>query len=646
MGKVILFVRVSTLQQHLESQEDALRRAAIADGYSENDFIIIGKKESAIKLDEEEREGLNELKKYLAEENIECVYIFELSRLSRRPLILYSIREQLLKAKVQLRCLNPQFSLLNSDRSQYDNMASVIFSLFGAMAEQEMIEKKERFHRGRGRLAQEGKYNGGNIPFGYKIDKERGNLIVIDEDEATLVREVFNLYENGMSQPQLAKEYLRRGIKKLTISFINNILNNKRYTGDKHCYPGSSFERAYPIIITPEQYERCRVIANANNTLANKTRNIYYAHKLIVCNKCGCYWSASGSKVLYRCYDAFNPSRDYDNYKTPRCTCRIGISINIMDSILWHVSKEAEVQYILTTAAKDKSKYEQELNNLYQKLSVIDTRLSELDNKRSRIVDAYIDGDLTKAKRDEKFALLESQRKEILLDQVHFQNSVDHITALLCDLTHNYGLEDVNTIVDHLERNMILRDRIYSITDDEERYRIVHRHIKKVSLINDEIEFEFKIGKKLAKTRFITVELYNGEIKYFQFIPNAGKGGIVLQATKDGVAFEKISMQYLERYYDTRKRKRQLEIRKKNIHNRKMLFPTDKYIIGYSDLAEFLKVSIGTAHRWVEKKKLLKPAILTLYKKEVVFDKRICIRIIKEEAKKNVWIAKLLEGLR
>ncbi len=124
MSKVILFVRVSTLQQHLESQEDALRRAAIADGYSEDDFVIIGKKESAIKLDEEEREGLNELKEYLATGEIDCIYIFELSRLSRRPLILYSIREQLLKAKVQLKCLNPQFTLLTQDRSQNVNMSS------------------------------------------------------------------------------------------------------------------------------------------------------------------------------------------------------------------------------------------------------------------------------------------------------------------------------------------------------------------------------------------------------------------------------------------------------------------------------------------------------------------------------------------
>lgn len=142
MGKAILFIRVSTEQQHLESQEDTLKRAAVADGYREEDFIIIGKKESAIKLDEDNRQGLQELKKQLSEGDIDCIYIFELSRLSRKPMVLYSIRDQLLDARVQLKCLNPAFTLLNSERTGFDNTASLIFSLFGAMAEQEMIEKR------------------------------------------------------------------------------------------------------------------------------------------------------------------------------------------------------------------------------------------------------------------------------------------------------------------------------------------------------------------------------------------------------------------------------------------------------------------------------------------------------------------------
>ena len=44
------------------------------------------------------------------------------------------------------------------------------------------------------------------MPYGYRVDEERGNLIVIDEDEASVIRTIFDLYEAGLSQPRIAVE--------------------------------------------------------------------------------------------------------------------------------------------------------------------------------------------------------------------------------------------------------------------------------------------------------------------------------------------------------------------------------------------------------------------------------------------------------
>lgn len=645
MGKVILFVRVSTEQQHLESQEDTLKRAAAADGYKEDDFIIIGKKESAIKLDEDNRQGLHELKKQLSGGDIDCIYIFELSRLSRKPMVLYSIRDQLLDARVQLKCLNPAFTLLNSERTGFDNTATLIFSLFGAMAEQEMIEKKERFRRGKRRLAEEGRYNGGNIPFGYKIDKEHKNKIVVNDEEARLVKEIFNLYESGISQPQLAKEYYQRGEKKLTISFINNILNNERYTGLRKCYQGSSYERCYPVLITSEQFHRCREIARANNTTADKTRNIYYANKLIVCKDCGCYWSASGSKVSYHCYDAFNVMRKYDNYKTPQCRNRQSISINIMDSLLWYVAKDAEVDYIINTASKDRQKYEERISILEQKIAFIRVRLKDVDKKRSRIVESYIEGDLTKEKRDEKFCILDKEKKEILLEQTTFQNEKEHLATLLKDIELKYDINDVSNIVSHIEKNLMLEQKIANISDDAERSRIIHRHVQSIIITNREIEYKFGIGKKLTPTRFITIKFYNGDIQYYHYLPNTGKGGIVLLSTEDGNPIEKIRLEYLNRFCDEGKKRRRQEAKEKKRKERETKFPNSEYILGYSELARFLNVGISTAYRWIEVLGVLKPAVVDIYNKEIVIDRKKCMELLESESKRNTWAKKIFNKI-
>lgn len=655
MGRVILFTRVSTEQQHLESQEDSLRRAAIFDGWSEADMKVIGKKESAIKLEEEEREGLKELDAELAKGDVDTIYIFELSRLSRRPDVLFKKRKEFLEAKVQLKCLNPSFNLLTPDRTQYDSNAALVFSLFATMAEQEMIQKKVRFHRGRRKLAEEGKYNGGNIPYGYRIDYEQGKLIVIDEQDAAVVREVFNLYESGISQPKLAAEFYRRGNKKMTISFINNILNNDRYTGRKHVYPGSSFERVYPVIITPEQFDRCRKIAKENNTVLGKERNIYYANRLIRCQLCGCFWSASGSKVNYHCYDAFNVMRKYDHYTTPQCTCRLSISINIMDSLLWHVAQRAETEYLLNAAAEDKQKYHDRIDVLDQFLEAIGGRNAELDKKRARIVESYIDGDIDKEQRNKKFEKIDLERRDILLEQANYQTEKDHIISLLEGINDKYDISDVSGIVDQLDKITTLQKKINAITDDTERTTIVHRHVKKVTIANSQTEYTFGIGRKLAPTRFITIEFYNGKVEYYHYLSNTGKGGVVLKSNADGVPFEKIVLEYLDRFVDTKKRERHQKEREERKAEKDNLYPESKYVFSYSGLSKFLGCGLSTAFRYAETLGILKPADVGIYRKEHVFEKKTVIKLLRtivesepknsKESRTKAWVLKLWDAI-
>lgn len=634
MGKAIIFLRVSTLSQKLESQELIARRLAHADGYSDDDILEpIKYKESAVKLAEKDRQGLQELYRVLdTRDDIDAIYVTELSRLSRQASVLYSIRDYLLNRKIQLTCGSPAFKLLDKDK-KLDKMAALIFAIFGCFAEQEAIEKKERFARGKEQKAIEGKFSGGNIPFGYKVDKEKDNLIVIDPVNASVVREVFNLYESGISQPKLARHYAQRGFSQLTISFINNILNNERYTGSKHVYEGSSYERSYPVIITPEQFKRCREIAAANNTTANKAKNVYYAHHLIVCTNCGCYFSASGSKVDYHCYDAFNVMRKYDHYTTPQCNLRLNISINVMDSLLWMLAQEAELNYIIHAASEDKKIYQNKIEDLTSKLSAVDKRLEEVAERKKRVVKSYIKGNIEEEEQNEMIMELDKERNTILLEQVNFQNELEHIVALLEGLEDLYGLDDVKDIACHLEKIMQLKEAIASIEDDQQRSDIVHRHIQKVTIENKQIEYEFGIGKRVVQARYITVCLYRGDIKYFYIIPNSGlHQSLILKADSLGNVLEKISYEYLPRFFDEGKRRRRAEKREQKKTESKEKYPIDKYVRGYDGLASFLgfegKNAVHAGFRWVNNG-VLKPAFVERYKGENIFDKQKCIELLK-----------------
>lgn len=135
MKKIIVLSRVSTPYQDLSQQTEEIMREVYKDGYTDRDIIIIENVESGIKLSEEERQGLNKMKDCINKDSsIECVYIYELSRLSRRQLILFSIRDFLVERKIQLICLKPYFRLLeiNGELSQ---TGSLMFSLFSSLSD-------------------------------------------------------------------------------------------------------------------------------------------------------------------------------------------------------------------------------------------------------------------------------------------------------------------------------------------------------------------------------------------------------------------------------------------------------------------------------------------------------------------------------
>lgn len=645
MSKAIIWCRVSTDAQEFETQKADLIRYANGDGFKNEDLIIIGEKgASAIKMNDLYQKEVDQLVTTIKTvPGVSTIYVWEVSRLARNELAFYKMKDEVLKRHVQFICFVPRLTLLDPD-GQVNQGAEIMLNLLVTLAKQEMEIKAKRFSRGKRRLANEGKYNGGNIPFGYKVDENK--KIVIDEDDAKLVREVYDLYESGITQPQLAKEYYRRGETRLTISFINNILNNKRYTGDKYCYVGSSFERSYPVIISPQQFEKCREIAKQNNTTANKARNIYYASKLIVCPNCGCYFSASGSKVAYHCYDSFDKKRMYDHRKTPQCTNKTTISINIMDSLLWYVAQQAEVDYILNAASEDKEKFEEKIEVLNQKLNFVHSRLEEVDKKRKRIVEAYLDLDINKEERDLRFSKLDEEKRAIQQEQVSYLNEKEHIENLLEELGSRFDLSNVEDIARTLEGNIGLLEKISSITDDKERSEIVHRHVKKVTVVNSEVEYKFiHRGRKKCKTRFITIELFNGEILYFQYIPNSGGKNIILKSTSKGQPLEKIDFEYLPRYYDEGKHQRQIKARDSKQQERAALYPEDKYVLSYSGLAKFLHCSIGTGYRWVEKTKVLAPAVVGKYCGEIVVDKEKCIEILKAESDRSFWAKQLLNNI-
>lgn len=663
MKKAVLFVRVSTEKQTLESQIEALKRTAFIDGYSDSDLIVIAKKESGVKLKESEREGLNELKSVIIENDVDCVYIFELSRLSRDPMTLYSVRDKIFKDnKVQLKCLKPTFSLLEEpERTKFDAMGSLVFSIFGCFAEQEVVEKKERFHRGKAQKAIEGKYSGGTVPYGYEIDANKDNLLVINHDEADIIHTIFDLYEAGYSLSRISQELRERGLKyqnyvnkkrspekDFGIWFVHQILTAELLTGRKTKGATASFARSYPAIISEAQFDRCRKIAEDNNTSFGKVERIFLAKGLIRCPECGANFRAYSSKIHYSCPNALMSSnvRRLNNLEDRRlCSNNICISISAMDALLWHVAVMKECEFMLGSAVSDKSEFEHQIAILKEKIDAIQPRLDDIAGKRSRIVDAFIEGEITKETELKKFAELDEQKQAILRQKVEYEQKVEYFQSRIADIMNFYSMESLEAgdLADSMENALRIREKIEATATDEEKSRLVHKHIKEVNVEKQTIVYTFNEKKvKEAPAKYVTITFYDGTQQYFHFISTDGKGGHWIDSDIDGNVLGDLPINIERKITNQTK----LRIRAKEKERKKAAFesiysPDRLYLYGCREMAEYLCLSKNSIQRFC-KEGFFKDALSKYGKKTYILDAERALEIMR--ASEEAWIKKAVQN--
>jgi site-specific DNA recombinase len=215
----------------------------------------------------------------------------------------------------------------------------------GAVAEYELLKFKERARRGRLGRAKEGHPPGGRVSFGYRYVKhpKRGAHYAIAEEEAAIVRRIFDLYVHAkMSQEAIAALFTAEGVpksfdfhpqfrRKLAVrvwhqSTISAILRNTAYIGtlnynkktaiagkgnaDKKTRWQALPEEEWipidvPAIITQDLFDAAQEQRkrNATNSSRNRKHAYLFINGRLRCGQCGYAMSGShtSSGIQYIC---------------------------------------------------------------------------------------------------------------------------------------------------------------------------------------------------------------------------------------------------------------------------------------------------------------------------------------------------------
>lgn len=443
-NKAIILSRVSSNHQTLEQQTEAVLKVVRKDGYTDDNIIIIEDKESAIKLSEEERNGLNKMKEYINNDpSINAVYLYELSRLSRRQTMLFNIRDYLIERGIQLVCLQPYMKLLD-DNGKMSQTASLMFSIFSSFSETEMMLKKERMMRGRRHNRALGKHSGGRPPFGYAVNKEK--YYIIDPITSKIVERFFLQYSKGDTTiADIAKELKEEGLFPNT-SF-DTLQQNLLLWLDRDIYMGVP---PYPQIISKSLFKKVQSVRKNRKCAPKKKYNNRFLLK-------GLVYEGESGKLL-------SGWTEGDSYMIAH-PHRKGIHINrhLIDPLVWDYAQRLYRQHIMNPSIM-KRQLQKELSVINRKIDTIRTESHSLREKIDEIEERML------------FHNLSSKRGEELIEKVKDQLSEKE--RRLLELTNETAyrqqqIMEAEFIGNINEETMTLEDKI----------AIVKKVIKKITVV-------------------------------------------------------------------------------------------------------------------------------------------------------------------
>ena len=441
-NKAIILSRVSSNHQTLEQQTEAVLKEVKRDGYTDDNIIIIEDKESAIKLSEEERNGLNKMKEHINNDpSINAVYLYELSRLSRRQTMLFNIRDYLIEHHIQLICLQPYMKLLDED-GKMSQTASLMFSIFSSFSETEMMLKKERMMRGRRHNLSIGKIGSGRPPFGYSIDKDK--YYIIDPIQSKIVERFFLQYSKGdVSIADIAKELKEEGLFPKTSFFTLQ----KRMSDwlERDCYVGIS---PYPQIISKSLFDKVQSVRKKRKKAPKrKSKNSFLLKGLVYDGNSGrslCGWSNQDSYYISH-YGGLMIKRKF------------------IDPIIWEYVKKMYRKHLMNPTIL-KRQIQKELDVITKKVDTIRTEIKTILDKIDKVEERMIFGNLSNKRGEE----LIEQQKDQLSDK----------ERRLFELTNETAYK---------QQQMVEADFLGELNEDamtiDNKIAIIRKVVKKISVI-------------------------------------------------------------------------------------------------------------------------------------------------------------------
>lgn len=420
--RVAIYARVSTEEQaehgySIDAQLDTLRKyCELYNRVVAGEYVDRGVSGKSMK-------GRYELQRLLQdakEGKFDEVIVWKFNRMARKNIDLLHIVDLLENNNVSFRSFSENFDTSTS-------MGKFALQMMGAVGELERNTIVDNVKMGHKQRARTGKHNG-KVPLGYRSVKvdERGKetRVVVVEEEAALVRNIFEQYAAGHGLKAIANDLNHRGHKTRTgkafsTCAIRDILDNPMFVGKirynryenwaERRRNGKSTELIlseghHPAIITEELWEKVQLLRQKKSVMPKKRfEGEYLLTGLIRCPECGAAMTAS--RTVNRAKDGTKIVRMY--YSCGRFRSE-GSSVCHANSVRKDEAEKAVTERIRQAVAQPHilKKIVRSINEhrsgrikpLRDELAAVQARIDKLEEKKRKYLGLYemdeIDRDL------------------------------------------------------------------------------------------------------------------------------------------------------------------------------------------------------------------------------------------------------------
>lgn len=247
----------------------------VADEYVDNDI-------SASQYSDKRRPAYERMLEDIGEGTVDAVLVYNLDRLTRRPVEFEDFYETLTAAGVT----NVRFVTGDMDLGTDDGL--FIGRLQAALAAKESAVKSRRIRRKLDQVAAEGKPHGGSRrPYGFEHDK-----ITHKSDEVAVIRKIVARFLAGESLRSLTSWMDEHGYRSVygapwRTTTLKNLLSSPRIAGLREHRDGTIVATAvWKPIISPEDRDRILALMDAKRRSGRRAPRRYLLSGLLRCGKC------------------------------------------------------------------------------------------------------------------------------------------------------------------------------------------------------------------------------------------------------------------------------------------------------------------------------------------------------------------------